>query len=324
MANPPVMMPPIKKRPLRLYLLAADESIGTLLAQNNEWGKEQEPSANVDKRIQLLAPYYILIDKDLYRKNKEDGLLLRCLGRNKSMRVMAELYLGIYGAHQEHGPVQRVPAINMQPVVKIWPFRRWALDFIGKLTPSSADGHTYIMVATDYFTKWAEAIPLKTFLDYCAECGVQVISSIPYLAQSNGQAKASNKAYRNSKRSNTGVTPYMLTYGHNVVPLIEMTIRSARVAFQNKLTPADYDHAMLVELEDLDEVRLNALDHIIAQKRKVMRAYNKKVKANTFVKGDLVWQVRFPPGVKNKEYRKWTPNWKGPYLVERVPGKKGL
>ncbi|XP_059628229.1 uncharacterized protein LOC132271015 [Cornus florida] len=33
-------MPPIKKRPLRLYLSAAEESIGTLLAQNNEWGKE--------------------------------------------------------------------------------------------------------------------------------------------------------------------------------------------------------------------------------------------------------------------------------------------
>ncbi|XP_059635488.1 uncharacterized protein LOC132277663 [Cornus florida] len=173
----------------------------------------------------------------------------------------------------------------------------WALDFIGKLTPPSADGHTYIVVATDYFTKWVKAIPLKTceqptvidfirkhiihrfviletittdrglsfvgnkVLDYCAKCGIQVISSTLYFAQSNGQAEASNK---NSKRSSTGVTPYMLTYGHDAVLPMEMTIRSARVAFQDKLTPADYNHAMLVELEDLDEVRLNALDHIIA------------------------------------------------------------
>ncbi|XP_059658518.1 uncharacterized protein LOC132304825 [Cornus florida] len=34
-------MPPIKKQPLRLYLSAADECIGTLLAQNNDWGKKQ-------------------------------------------------------------------------------------------------------------------------------------------------------------------------------------------------------------------------------------------------------------------------------------------
>ncbi|XP_059629725.1 uncharacterized protein LOC132272639 [Cornus florida] len=202
-----------------------------------------------------------------------------------------------------------------------------------------------MVVATDYFTKWMEAIPLKTYkqptvinfiknhiihrfripktlttdrslsfigsevIDYCAECGVQVISSTPYFAQANGKAEASNKvilnileniienhprewhhllsealwAYMNSKRSSTSVTPSMLTYGHDAVLLMEMTIRSARVAFQNKLTLAEYNQAMLVELEDLDEVCLNALDHIITQKKKVMRAYNKNVKAKTFI-----------------------------------------
>ncbi|XP_059631458.1 uncharacterized protein LOC132274234 [Cornus florida] len=128
-------------------------------------------------------------------------------------------------------------------------------------------------------------------------------------------------AYRNSKRSSTGVTPYVLTYGHDDILPMEMTIRSARVAFQNRLTPADYNHAMLAELEDLDEVRLNALDHIIAQKKKVMQVYNKKVNAKAFVEGDLVWQVKFLPGVKSLEYGKWTPNWEGPYLVERILGK---
>ncbi|XP_059628796.1 uncharacterized protein LOC132271433 [Cornus florida] len=268
----------------------------------------------------------------------------------------------------------------MQPIVKIWPFRGWALDFIGKLRLPFANGRTYMVVATDYFTKWVEAIPLKTceqstvinfikkhiihrfgfpetpttdrslslvgseVIDYYAKYDIKVISSTPYFAQVNRQAKASNKvilnilekmienhpnewhhllsealwAKRNSKRLSTSVTPYMLTYGHDAVLPMEMTIRSIRVAFQNNLTPADYNHAILAELEDLDEVRLNALYHIIAQKKKVMQAYNKKVKAKTFVEGDLVWQVKFSPGVKSLEYGKWTPNWEGPYLVKRV------
>jgi len=32
---------------------------------------------------------------------------------------------------------------------------------VGPLTPKSSVGHLYILVATDYFSKWAEAIALK-------------------------------------------------------------------------------------------------------------------------------------------------------------------
>ncbi|KAL0290919.1 UNVERIFIED_CONTAM: hypothetical protein Scaly_2653800 [Sesamum calycinum] len=36
----------------------------------------------------------------------------------------------------------------------------WGLDVVGPLTKCSA-GHLYILAATDYFSKWAEAVPLK-------------------------------------------------------------------------------------------------------------------------------------------------------------------
>jgi hypothetical protein len=35
------------------------------------------------------------------------------------------------------------------------------LDFIGQIHPPSSKGHCFVLVATDYFTKWTEAIPLK-------------------------------------------------------------------------------------------------------------------------------------------------------------------
>ncbi|KAM2111843.1 hypothetical protein ACFX1R_014417 [Malus domestica] len=59
---------------------------------------------------------------------------------------------------QIHGLIQRVPTKSLHSVTKPWPFRGWAIDVIGKITPSSgAAKHAWILVATDYFTKWVEA-----------------------------------------------------------------------------------------------------------------------------------------------------------------------
>ena len=33
----------------------------------------------------------------------------------------------------------------------------WGIDIIGKVTPKASNGHEYILVAIDYFTKWVEA-----------------------------------------------------------------------------------------------------------------------------------------------------------------------
>jgi hypothetical protein len=50
----------------------------------------------------------------------------------------------------------------LHPVVEPWPFRGWDLDFIGEVCPSSSKGHRFVLMATDYFTKWIEAMPLRS------------------------------------------------------------------------------------------------------------------------------------------------------------------
>ena len=45
------------------------------------------------------------------------------------------------------------------------PFPAVGADFIGKFKDNSSNGYSWILTATDYFTKWVEAIPTKKATD---------------------------------------------------------------------------------------------------------------------------------------------------------------
>ena len=49
----------------------------------------------------------------------------------------------------------------LHPTISSWPSQMWGTNVIGLIEPPSLQGHRFILVATDYFSSWAEAIPLK-------------------------------------------------------------------------------------------------------------------------------------------------------------------
>jgi hypothetical protein len=55
-----------------------------------------------------------------------------------------------------------VPASVMNPIIKPWPFRGWGMNMIGKINPPSSKGHQFILAIMDYFTKWVEAVSMKS------------------------------------------------------------------------------------------------------------------------------------------------------------------
>ncbi|XP_024196051.1 uncharacterized protein LOC112199236 [Rosa chinensis] len=222
----------------------------------------KQPDPTVDRKICFLALNYFLQGDELRRRG-EDGIDFRCVYGHEAKRLMREAHAGVCGAHQAgpkmrwliqrhgyfwpsilkdciaflkgcqncqaHGPVQHVPNIPMQRIIKPCPARGWALDLIGMIHPHSSLQHKFIIVATDFFTKWVEAEPLKkasdatirqfifhnivcrfgipevlvfdrgaTFMGGTVEklideLGIQFIHSTPYYSQFNGQTEASNK-----------------------------------------------------------------------------------------------------------------------------------
>ena len=55
--------------------------------------------------------------------------------------------------------------LPLQPITVEGPFLQWGLDFIGEIHPASFSQHKWILTATDYFTKWIEAIPTRNATD---------------------------------------------------------------------------------------------------------------------------------------------------------------
>jgi transposase InsO family protein len=45
----------------------------------------------------------------------------------------------------------------LTPIMPLAPFEKWGIDFNGPINPSSSRGNRYIILATDYSTKWVEA-----------------------------------------------------------------------------------------------------------------------------------------------------------------------
>lgn len=220
------------------------------------------PEGKHDRKIKFLAANFVLYKDQLYRKSA-DGLLLLCVGGPEALKIMREVHGGICGAHQAgikmrwlirrhgyywptilkdciefargckqcqiHGSRHRVPATLLHPIIKPWPFRCWAMDIIGKIHPASSKQHVWILVMTDFFTKWVEAEPYTsitsetviTFIkqkivhrfgvpetviadrgsvfiseatqNAMRELGIQMIHSTPYYPKANGQAEAANK-----------------------------------------------------------------------------------------------------------------------------------
>ena len=56
-----------------------------------------------------------------------------------------------------HEDLIHVPPSKLHALTPPWPFSLWGIDIIGNILLKSSNGHEYILVAINYFTKWVEA-----------------------------------------------------------------------------------------------------------------------------------------------------------------------
>ena len=151
--------------------------------------------SNVSKEerrcIRHQAKHYLIINDTLYQRGI-DTVLRRCLTHEEAKKVLNDCHSGTCGGHlsglatthkilrvgyfwpslfkdcveadKKCHPCQffsrkvRSHLAPMHPVIAIGPFSKWGIDFM-TCHPPLAQGHRYIIMVVNYFTKWAEAMP---------------------------------------------------------------------------------------------------------------------------------------------------------------------
>ena len=173
------------------------------------------------------------------------------------------------------------------------------------------------------------------------EYGIKHHKSSPYRLQANRVVEAANKnvknilakmvvtykdwakklpfalwGYRTSICALTGATPYSLVYGSEVVLPIEMKIQSLRVLVETKVLEKDWAKARYEQLALIDEKRARAQYHAQGYQKRIVRAFNKKVKPRNLKERNLVLKVlrneTFDPRGKMK------PRWSGPFIIKKI------
>uniref|UniRef100_A0A2N9G9M9 Uncharacterized protein n=1 Tax=Fagus sylvatica TaxID=28930 RepID=A0A2N9G9M9_FAGSY len=334
---------------------------------------------NEKKYIRRMAFQFFLSGEILYKRT-HDATLLRCVDAEEANRLIQEMHAGLMGAHA-NGPFlarkimragyywltmerdcirhvqtchkcqmyqnsKNAPPQYLHTMASPWPFSAWGMDVIGAITPKASNGHEFILVAIDYFTKWVGGMFLQECHSsrghpLCQQFKIQHHNSAPYRPKMNGAVEAANKnvkkilskmtetykdwhehlpyalcAYRTSVRTSVGATPYSLVYGMEAVLPVEVEIPSLRILSQTQLEEAEWAQARYEQLNFIDEKRLAALCHGQLYQRRIERAYNKKARPRTFQPGDLVLKKR---NMALSDPRgKFAPSYEGPYVVKKA------
>ena len=69
---------------------------------------------------------------------------------------------------QRYSPGIHQPGGILNPLSSPWSFAQWGLDIVGPF-PKVVGNKKYLIVSTDYFTKWVEAEPLANIRDVDAK-----------------------------------------------------------------------------------------------------------------------------------------------------------
>ncbi|XP_071704481.1 uncharacterized protein [Rutidosis leptorrhynchoides] len=238
-------------------------------------------------KIKVKAPNYELRGEIIYQKSYL-GASLRCVGPKETAMIIDEVHKGSCGLHSGWSTVtERIKRLGYY-----WP--RMYADTAERIRicqecqlHAPGTGNTeYLVVAIDFFTKWVEAKPLRTIT-----------------------SKQIRDFFWESIVCRFGVPNEIVSDNEAVIPA-EITVQTKRILSYGE---DENGEILRTNLNYAEERREMAAIQEAANKQRIAKYYNKRVRARTYKVGDLVWHDNQESSAQNTG--KLGPNWEGPYKV---------
>jgi hypothetical protein len=129
--------------------------------------------------------------------------------------IFSDVYKEVSSCHecQIFDGKRKLQPLPLKPIFVEEPFMQWGLDFIGDIHTTSSAQHRWILIATYYFTKWIEAVPIRkatniVIIQFLERnifskfgCSVKIITD--------------NETTFKSKRREKFCSDYSITLGHS-------------------------------------------------------------------------------------------------------------
>ena len=116
-----------------------------------------------------------------------------------NMQREAQEYIRKCDQCQRFTPNIHQPGGILNPLSSPWPFAQWGLDIVGHFL-KAAGNKRYLLVSTDYFTKWVKAEPLENIRDVDAKRfvwkNIVIRFGIPHTLISDNGFQFDSKAFR--------------------------------------------------------------------------------------------------------------------------------
>uniref|UniRef100_A0A2N9GJ26 Integrase catalytic domain-containing protein n=1 Tax=Fagus sylvatica TaxID=28930 RepID=A0A2N9GJ26_FAGSY len=322
-----------------------------------------EECMNVEAEIDDKPWYYdikrFIQDREFCTNGTHDATLLRCVDAEEANRLIQEMHAGLMGAHA-NGPFlarkimragyywltmerdcirhvqtchkcqmyqnsKNAPPQYLHTMASPWPFSAWGMDVIGAITPKASNGHEFILVAIDYFTKTtssavtecqkmlitdnASNLNNRMMDQLCQQFKIQHHNSAPYRPKMNGAVEAANK---NVKKILSKMTETYKDW-HEHLPYALCAYRTS-VRTSVGATPYSLVYGMEAVLPV--EVEIPSLRILSQTQLEEAEWAQATARPRTFQPGDLVLKKR---NMALSDPRgKFAPSYEGPYVVKKA------